>query len=129
MDKIERPTAISDILENFNSEENAKMCVELEEYIANLESKQPDRPDRIDSILQQLAHQTPTMAETLKYYLQLLEASQTHQQENQSGAASSDSSDNSSLPVWSHERAMQRRHHRQERAARKRNNYQGLKEL
>ena len=108
-----RPTAITTILRNLDSGGDAALSANLEAYIAELESRQQDRPAHITAILQKIGSQYADMGLTLETYLSNLEANQQLIQ------TETPAWDEENPPVWSHERAMQRKHHRQERALRK----------
>lgn len=120
MSHVNRPTQISTILETISSGQDKKISTELESYIADLEAKQPNRPARIAEILRSIGAQYPAYIEdSLEVYIADLESSQQPVKPsiNRHGW------DSDNPPIWSHERAMQREHHRKERASQKRNDY------
>ena len=126
MTQDKRPTQVSTILTTLGSGDDP-YSVELETYIAELETKQPVRPSRITAILTSIGLQYSADIETaLEAYITDLEAKQ---QLVSNGAEKASPYDPENPPVWSYERAKRREQHRRERAKRKRNNYQGIKPL
>jgi len=126
MTATNRPKPIKTILKTLDSEDDP-YSAELEIYIAELETKLPVRPSRITAILTSIGLQYSADIETaLEAYITDLEAKQ---QLVSNGAEKASPYDPENPPVWSYERAKQRKQHRRERAERKRNNYQGIKPL
>ena len=111
-----RPTAITTILRNLDSGGDTTLSANLEAYIANLESRQPDRPAHITAILQKIRSQYADMGLTLETYLTNLEANQQPVQKETLVW------DEENPPAWSHERSERRKEHRRVRAMYKRNN-------
>jgi hypothetical protein len=122
MKHIDRPTQITTILKTIGSGDDAEIRVELETYVAELESRQPDRPGRIKAILKTIGSQySADVAATLEVYISDLEARQMAVLPDDDYAPSQNP-DNP--PYWSHVYMVERENRRRERALRKQNNYQ-----
>jgi hypothetical protein len=117
MEQLKRPDYVTKILEKVGSAENSENTAVLATYILDLESKQPDRPTRIATILNAITSQYPTdMGLALETYVGKLES---HQQTIQPNQKKTPVWDVENPPIWSHQRAEQRRHHRRIRTTQK----------
>lgn len=119
-----RPEQIETILNSLDAAD--ELTKELEIYIADLEAKQPDRPSRITSLLQEVESRYSAEAKvSLEAYISELEANQQPVPPNNTLKPQFDP-DNP--PRWSHQRSVERAQRRWMRAQRKQDNYQ-LKKL
>ena len=116
MAQDKRPTQISTILTTLGSGDDAEYSTELEAYITELEAKQPIRPTRIAVILDSIGSQySAEMGTVLEAYITDLEAKQQVVSNEDDKTLAYDPEN---PPVWSYQRAKQRKQHRRERAAR-----------
>lgn len=119
---MDRPIAILTILKALRSGEDAIITDELEVYIADLEARRPDRPIRIMEILTTLrSHYPAEMSEALELYIADLEV---NQQIAYLRNISTSSNGSDQVPVWSHQRSVERAQRRQERVLKRQNDYQ-----
>lgn len=116
-----RPDQIDSILNSMGHDDET--MIELQTYIADLEAKQPDRPTRITSLLQEVASRCSAEARvSLEVYITQLEANQLVAAPQSTLPSSRFDPENP--PHWSHQRAVEREQRRRARALRKQNHYQ-----
>lgn len=122
MPAITRPKYIASFLETISANKDAEVAAELNTYLSHLEARQPQRPDRVATILEDIQMRYPAdESAQLSTYISNLEANKrsvVEENESESQAAAV-----SIAPIWSHQRSIRRRHHREERAAQKLNHY------
>lgn len=117
----DRSAQITKILQAISVGDTATINTELEIYIADLETEKSDRPARITAILNTISAQYPAdMGVPLEDYIAHLEEGQ---QVVWSESHQTPSADAERPAIWSHQRKVERAHHRTERAARKQNSY------
>ncbi|MBK8025808.1 MAG: hypothetical protein IPK19_31560 [Chloroflexi bacterium] len=117
MARTTRPTHIDLILNAFVSDQHQPMKAELENYIAELEARQPERPERIASLLHTVgAEYPPDVGTSLNAYITDLEARQQSSLTVSRRAAVTEFSE---PPVWSHQRTSELAQRRLEQAAKK----------
>ena len=111
-----RPTQITKILENLNSQDDDEFYAEAERDITELESKQSDRPASIVKFLKRIkSRYSVDIAVALEAYISDLEnKQQTLPQKDKTV-----SYDPENPPYWSHARAEQRAHRRRVREVKK----------
>ncbi len=108
-----RPEQIDNILNSLAPDDET--MTELQTYIADLEAKQPDRPERIIAVLKDIAARYPAEAMAfLEAYLSELEA-------NQQSVPPDKAPLPTESPYW---RSVRREKERKARALRRKNNFQ-----
>ncbi len=113
MKSINRPTPITTVLNTISADAHSE-TTELESYIANLEALQQDRPSRINEILSMIGSQYSVDVQAiLEAYISNLEGKQYAVPPSNKRTASLELNN---LPVWSHQRTLERERHHKEHA-------------
>ena len=113
MKYISRPTPITTVLNTISADANSETA-ELESYIANLEAQQQDRHSRISEILSMIGSQYSVDVQAiLEEYISSLETKQLAAMSTNEHKVSLDLKN---LPVWSHQRTLERERNHKEHA-------------
>lgn len=113
MKSINRPTPITAVLNTISADAQSE-TTELESYITNLEALQQDRPSRISEILSMIGSKYSVDVQAiLEAYISNLEGKQHAVESSKAHTAAVDVNN---LPVWSHQRTLERERHHKEHA-------------
>lgn len=113
MKSSNRPTPVTAVLNTLSTDAHSETA-ELESYITNLEALQQDRPSRINDILSMIGSQYSVDVQAiLEAYISILEGKPSAAPLSDKSTASSELNN---LPVWSHQRTIERERHHKEHA-------------